>query len=57
MAAELEKALTDAHVAHRCEIYQDARHGWTMPDLPVYDRSAAERAWTELFALFERRLG
>jgi carboxymethylenebutenolidase len=58
MAATLEKALTDAGVTHVCTIYADAKHGWTMPDFPesVYDEGAAERAWKELFALFERRL-
>jgi carboxymethylenebutenolidase len=56
MAALLEKALTDANVDHRCEIYQGARHGWTMPDFPVYDAAAAERHWRELTGLFGRTL-
>ncbi len=56
MAARLEQALTDADVAHRCEIYAGAKHGWTMPDFPIYDEPAAERAWNELFALFDRTL-
>ncbi len=56
MATHLEQALTAAHVTHRCEIYEGARHGWTMPDFPIYDEAAAERAWRELFALFARNL-
>jgi carboxymethylenebutenolidase len=56
MAARLEAALSDAGVDHRCEIYLDARHGWTMADFPVYDEAAAERHWRELTALFEETL-
>jgi carboxymethylenebutenolidase len=56
MAARLDAALSDAGVDHRCEIYVDARHGWTMADFPVYDEDAAERHWRELAALFELTL-
>ena len=52
MAERLEKALTDAHVDHHCEIYPGALHGWTMEDFPVYDKPAAERHWDELTKLF-----
>jgi len=56
MAERLEKALSDAHVDHRCEIYPGALHGWTMEDFPIYDKAAAERHWTELEALFKATL-
>lgn len=56
MAERLEKALSEASVDHRCEIYQGALHGWTMADFPVYDEPAAERHWRELSALFSRQL-
>jgi len=56
MAARLEKALSDAGIEHRCEIYPGARHGWTMADFPIYDEAAAERHWRELFALFKGAL-
>jgi carboxymethylenebutenolidase len=52
MAARLEKALSDADVDHRCEIYAGALHGWTMADFPVYNEAAAERHWGELATLF-----
>jgi carboxymethylenebutenolidase len=52
MAARVEQALSDAGVDHRCEIYPEARHGWTMADFPVYNEAAAERHWDELVALF-----
>lgn len=51
MAARLEAALSEAGVDHRCEIYEGALHGWTMPDFPVYNEAAAERHWRELLQL------
>ena len=57
MEARLDQALTDAGVAHRCEIYAGALHGWTMTDFPIYTAAAAERHWTELTALFAQELG
>jgi carboxymethylenebutenolidase len=56
MADRLEKALTDAGVDHRCEIYSGALHGFTMADFPVFDDAAAERHWRELVALFDGSL-
>jgi carboxymethylenebutenolidase len=52
----LAKALKDAGVEHRVELYEGARHGYVMPDTPVYDEAAAERHWRELTALFEDSL-
>jgi carboxymethylenebutenolidase len=57
MEVELDKALTDAKVDHRCEIYPGALHGWTMIDFPIYNEEAAERHWRELIALFKATLG
>jgi carboxymethylenebutenolidase len=37
----LEKALTDARVNHVVETYPGARHGFAVPDLPVFDKGAA----------------
>ena len=56
MAETLEKTLSDAGVDHRCEVYEGALHGWTMPDAPVYNEAAAERHWKELFALYAATL-
>jgi carboxymethylenebutenolidase len=56
MAERLEKALTEAGVRHRSEIYAGAAHGWMKPDFPIYDAAAADRGWTELLALFDRTL-
>ena len=52
----LEKALTEAGVRHRCEVYPGARHGFTQADTSAYDAEAAERHWTELLALLDRAL-
>lgn len=52
--AELERALEDAGVTYTSELYQGARHGYTMSDSAVYDESAAERHFAELFALLDR---
>ncbi len=57
MAERMEKALTDAGVTHRCEIYAGAHHGWMKPDFPIYDEAQAERGWREMLALFARTLG
>jgi len=56
MAQRLEKALLEAGVRFKCEIYAGKAHGWMKPDMPVYDAGAAERGWKELFALYARRL-
>jgi carboxymethylenebutenolidase len=57
MATRLKKALTDAGVKHRSEIYEGALHGWMKPDFPIYNEEAAERGWREMLALFARNLG
>lgn len=56
MAERLEQALVAGLVRHRCETYDGALHGWAMPDFPVYNEPAAERAWKELLALLARNL-
>lgn len=56
MAVQLETALREAGVNHRCEIYPGALHGWTMADFPIYNEAAAERHWRELLQLFAESL-
>jgi carboxymethylenebutenolidase len=56
MAERLEAALTEAGVKYASEIYEGKAHGWMKPDMPVYDAAAAERGWSELFALYGRTL-
>ena len=47
----LEKALTEAGVAHTIETYP-AHHGFAVPDNPTYDEAAAERHWQAMERLF-----
>jgi len=56
MAERFEKALDDAGVRYRSELYAGCSHGWMKPDVPVYDQQEAERGWGEMFALFDRVL-
>ena len=55
-ADRLRAALDAAGVDNTVTIYAGARHGYTMPDLPVYHRDAAERHWTEMLTLFDATL-
>ena len=56
MGERFEKALNDAGVKHKSELYAGKMHGWMKPDMPVYDARAAEHGWNELFALYARIL-
>jgi carboxymethylenebutenolidase len=52
--ATFERALDEAGVRYRAEVYEGARHGYTMADQAVYDEAAGERHFGELRALLER---
>jgi carboxymethylenebutenolidase len=52
--ATIESALEDANLTYRSELFEGAAHGYTMADTPAYDQAAAERHFTELFALLDR---
>jgi carboxymethylenebutenolidase len=52
----LERALEDAGVKYRSELYAGAMHGYTMADTPAYDENAAERHFSELFELLGRTI-
>jgi carboxymethylenebutenolidase len=52
----LDKALTEAGVQHRTEVYAGAHHGYTQADTAMYDAEATERHWTALLALLSRSL-
>jgi carboxymethylenebutenolidase len=54
--AQLERALDEAGVTYRSEVYAGATHGYTMSDTPAYDEAAAERQFDELFALLSRTI-
>jgi carboxymethylenebutenolidase len=50
------KALSDARVRHRCEVYPGVQHGFVTADTAFYDEESAERHWTALLDLFGRAL-
>lgn len=52
--AAFDAALDEAGVAHRTEIYDGARHGYTMSDTPVYNEAATQRHFDALFELLGR---
>jgi carboxymethylenebutenolidase len=58
----LRKAFDDAHVNARVEVFAE-QHGWCVPDMPqndgkpIYNQADAERAWSELLALYKTALG
>jgi len=52
--AQLDAALDAAGVRYRSEVYEGARHGYTMSDAPVYDEAATDRHFRELFTLLAR---
>jgi carboxymethylenebutenolidase len=55
MAEKFERALNQYEVRYRAETYP-ARHGWMVPDFPVFDQTAAERGWRTLVDFFARNL-
>ena len=56
---ELRKAFGDAA---QVEVYENDQHGWCVPDMPaaegkpIYDKAAADRAWSKLLALYKGSL-
>ena len=55
--ATLEQALDEAGARYRSEVYEGAKHGYTMSDTPAYDEAAQERHFRELRGLLERAVG
>ncbi|HEY8615712.1 dienelactone hydrolase family protein [Phenylobacterium sp.] len=51
----LKKAFADAGKRAVVEVYT-ADHGWCVPGSQVYDQAQAERAWSELLAMYKRAL-
>ena len=42
---------------YQSEIYEGAKHGWSVPGRPVYDEKQSERHFAKLFDLLKRNLG
>ena len=57
MIAELDRHLAEAGVGYNIEWYPGTHHGFAFPGRgEIYDKAAAEKHWSRLFALFARNL-
>jgi carboxymethylenebutenolidase len=56
MVEALDQSIKSRGLNAEVEIYPGVHHGFAFPQRPVYDKSAAERHWERLFALFQRNL-
>lgn len=54
---QLKAAFAAAGRPAKVEVYAGADHGWTVRGSQVYNEPAAEKAWSELLALYKRALG
>ena len=49
----LRRSFAAAQVPAEVLVYDDANHGWCVPDSAVYNEAQAERAWSRLLRTFE----
>jgi carboxymethylenebutenolidase len=54
--ARVTAELKAAHLKFTAELFKDCPHGWTMADLPAYNKAGEEKHWEKLFSLFQRNL-
>jgi carboxymethylenebutenolidase len=54
--ATFERALEEAGVAYRSEVYEGAQHGYTMADTAAHHEPSRERHFRELRSLLDRAL-
>lgn len=55
-SARLAEALRRAKVDYIIENYAGMKHGWTVPDNAVFDKSGAERHWARVLTLLHETL-
>jgi carboxymethylenebutenolidase len=53
---KLDDALKAWGGVYQSEIYEGAKHGWSVPGRPVYNEKQAERHYAKLFDLLDRTL-
>jgi carboxymethylenebutenolidase len=53
---KLKQAFAAAHLKATVEVFEGCNHGWTVRGSQVYNEAGAERAWSELAALYKRNL-
>jgi len=57
---KLDEAFHAANLPAKIEVYEGTLHGWCVKDMPlqagkpIYNEAQAERAWSELTALYKR---
>jgi carboxymethylenebutenolidase len=54
---KLKEAFAAANLKATVEVFEGCDHGWTVRGSQVYNEAGAERAWSELTALYKRDLG
>jgi carboxymethylenebutenolidase len=53
----LDKVMKDnAKVRYRGRVHPAAHHGYALPDRDVFDKTAANRDWEHIFAMYRRQL-
>jgi carboxymethylenebutenolidase len=52
----LKAAFAAAHLKATVEVFDGCNHGWTVRGSQVYNEAGAERAWSELTALYKQNL-
>ena len=52
----LKQAFAAAHLTATVEVFEGCNHGWTVSGSQVYNEAGAERAWSELTAMYKRNL-
>ena len=57
MVEELKKLFDASGARGELEVHPTVHHGFAFPQRWCYDKSAAERHWERLIALYRRNLG
>ena len=52
----LKETFAKANLPAEIEVYTGTAHGWCPPDSQVYNELQAEKAWSRLFALYQKAL-
>lgn len=57
VSAKLTAALHEAKLHFAIEYFAGSKHGWTVPDMPVFNAPAAEQHWDRLGRLLNETIG
>lgn len=56
LISTLDRSLKDSRIKYRYEVHAGAEHGYALPDRDVFDKTAANRDWEHIFAMFHRQI-